>query len=110
MDLSSTGNMLPEDVSPAHLMYGMMSAFALAFIPVLLALVINFSQHGSGVVMRSHIKWQRWSMLVFLSLSILAWLLPQGWMGLGVFGVAVVWFVHRIIKGWMALADGICMA
>ncbi|MGI2257774.1 hypothetical protein [Shewanella sp. GXUN23E] len=109
MAFSTTENALPEDVTPAHLLYGLMSAFALAGLPVLLALVINLSQRSGGSLLGSHLRWQRWSMLGFMSAGILAWLLPQAWLAMTVITLAVLWFVNRIIKGWLRLVDGLEM-
>ncbi|MCL2913385.1 hypothetical protein L2725_06235 [Shewanella corallii] len=109
MALSTTDNALPEDVSPAHILYGLMSAFALACVPVVLALVINLSQRARGAVLRSHLRWQRWSMLGFLGACLLAWSIPQVWLALTVLTLAVLWFANRIVKGWLRLADGLEM-
>lgn len=109
MALSTTDNALPEDVSPAHLLYGLMSAFALAFVPVVLALIINLSQKASGAVLSSHLRWQRWSMLGFLGTCVLAWFIPQAWLALTLVTLAMLWFANRIVKGWLRLADGLEM-
>ncbi|MCF1439809.1 MAG: hypothetical protein LPD71_14030, partial [Shewanella sp.] len=87
----------------------LMSAFALAGLPVILALVINLSQHPVGNLLGSHIRWQRLSIMGFLGAGILAWLLPQAWLAMTVVTLTVLWFANRIIKGWLRLVDGLEM-
>lgn len=106
MTYTTAENLQLEDVSPAYLIYGLMSAFALLFVPVLLALIINLSQGNRGKLLSNHIKWQRWSILLFLLATSVCWSVPQLWLASSIFALASLWFVSRIIRGWMRLTDG----
>lgn len=97
-----------DDHSLGHLLYGLMLAFPLFLLPPLLGLAINCAQKSSkmSLLLYSHIRWQRWSMLTLLSMLILAYIVPQTWLAVVLSMLSLCWFCHRIIKGWMALVDG----
>ncbi len=98
-----------EDRSLGHLLYALMSCFPLLLLPVLLSLFINLSQrHSQGnAVLASHLRWQRHSNMIFLGLLILGYCLPITWLSLSIYLFGIIWFCHRIIKGWLSLLDGL---
>ncbi|BDA61549.1 hypothetical protein [Shewanella xiamenensis] len=98
-----------EDRSLGHLLYALMSGFPLLLLPVLLSLFINLSQrHFQGnAVLASHLRWQRHSNMIFLGLLILGYCLPITWLSLSIYLFGIIWFCHRIIKGWLSLLDGL---
>ncbi|SUI63405.1 Predicted membrane protein [Shewanella putrefaciens] len=98
-----------EDRSLGHLLYALMSGFPLLLLPVLLSLFINLSQrqsHGNALLV-SHLRWQRHSNLIFIGLLVLGYWLPITWLSLSIYLFGIIWFCHRIIKGWLGLIDGI---
>lgn len=107
MGLTTTKNLVNEDLSPAHLLYGLMSAFALFLLPLFFAFLINITQPKSfGTLLDNHLRWQRYSILLFLMGCTIAYLIPTYWVSLWVFALSIIWFVHRIVKGWISLVDG----
>ena len=107
MGLSTTNNIVSEDVSPVHFIYGLMSGFALFFLPLFFALLINVTQPKSlNTLTGSHLRWQRYSIIQFLMGCTIAYLLPDVWGSFVVFALSTIWFIHRILKGWLSLADG----
>jgi len=97
-----------EDRSLLHLNYGLMSAFPL-LLPLLLGLALNLSltKGYSGPLGRSHLRWQRHSMLGLVLLFPLSYNLPHGGAALVLMSLTLMWFVMRILKGWVSLIDGI---
>lgn len=97
-----------DDHSLGHLLYALMSAFPLLLLPPLFALLISLGQKSDKMssLLYSHIRWQRWSIVSLLSMLLLAYLVPQGWLTISLSLLALLWFCHRIIKGWMSLLDG----
>ncbi len=97
-----------DDHSLAHLLYGMMLAFPLFLLPTFLALVINCAQKSNKMseLLYSHIRWQRFSMLLLFSLLVLAYSMTTFWFSAVVVLLALGWFCHRTLKGWLALVDG----
>lgn len=98
-----------EDRNLGHLLYALMSGFPLLLLPVLLSLFINLSQrqsHGNALLV-SHLRWQRHSNLIFIGLLVLGYWVPITWLSLSIYLFGIIWFCHRIIKGWLGLIDGI---
>ncbi|MBV7314211.1 hypothetical protein [Shewanella sp. NIFS-20-20] len=106
MSISSTENVMPEDVSLGHVLYGLQSAFALFLLPVLVSLLINLVQRPQGALLNSHLRYQRHSVLGLVFLLTLGYFAGQGWVGLLCYAAALAWFCLRIIRGWLSLLDG----
>ncbi|MCG9695962.1 hypothetical protein [Shewanella sp. Isolate11] len=104
-------NVVIDDHSLGHLLYGMMLAFPLFLLPPIFALVINCAQKHNKMsqLLYSHIRWQRWSIFTLLSVLVLAYSVPTFWLGMVLAVVSLTWFCHRTLKGWMALIDGHCI-
>ena len=102
---------LAEDRSLGHLLYGLMCAFPLFLLPVVLSLLINFSQRhiASTSLLGSHLRWQRHSIFGLLSLMALGYWSNALWLSLSFFALGVIWFSYRIFKGWLNLTDGVSM-
>ena len=88
-----------EDNSLGHFLYGLMSAFPLFFVPVLLSLWFNLIQKNINPdsVLGSHLRWQRMSIIGLCPFFIAGyWLSP-------------LWLSYRIFKGWISLNDGLAV-
>lgn len=88
--------------SLAMISAGLFGAAALA--AVILAYVKR--SDASGTIYASHLDWvikTFWWGLLWVVLSGLLTAIFIGWVT-GI--VAVVWIIHRLIKGWLALASG----
>lgn len=98
-----------EDRSLGHLLYALMLAFPLLLLPTLLSLFINLAQKHESTppLLASHLRWQRHSNVAFLSLLILGYVVPIVGLSLSIYLFALIWFCHRIIKGWLNLLDGL---
>ncbi|MBW8183673.1 hypothetical protein [Shewanella nanhaiensis] len=98
-----------DDPSLAHLLYGLMTAFPLFFLPTLLGLAINLAHKPQGVsaMVQSHLRWQRHSMIGFAILAGVGFFLSPLWLSVSIYLVATLWFCHRIIKGWLSLTEGV---
>lgn len=98
-----------EDRSLAHLLYALMSGFPLLLLPLLVGLFINLSQRQlrENRLLASHLRWQRQSNIIFLALLAIGYSLPLSWLSVSLFLLGILWFCHRIIKGWLSLLDGV---
>ncbi|MGL5047050.1 MAG: hypothetical protein ACRC6S_05695 [Shewanella sp.] len=109
MTMTTTYAAKVEDRTLGHLLYALMSGFPLLLFPVLLSLFINVSQrqfHGSPLL-ASHLRWQRHSNFAFLGLLVLGYCVSLTWLSLSIYLFGIIWFCHRIIKGWLSLVDGL---
>jgi uncharacterized membrane protein len=100
------------------LVIGIVSAAAiitsfLIGVPSIIAVIMNYMKRGevSGTWLESHFRWQIrtfWSGVVWVALCSLFVVLTLGfglllvWLPLGILGL---WFIYRIVRGWLALRD-----
>ena len=81
--------------------------------PSIIAVIINYVKRGDarGTWLESHFRWQIrtfWFGLLWVALCMLFVVLTLGigmliaWLPLGIVGL---WFIYRIVRGWLALVD-----
>jgi uncharacterized membrane protein len=81
--------------------------------PSIIAVILNYVKRGEarGTWLESHFRWQIrtfWFGLLWVSLCLIFVVATLGiglliaWLPLGVVGL---WFIYRIVRGWLALAD-----
>ena len=82
--------------------------------PSIIAVIINYVKRGDvlGTWLETHFRWQIrtfWFGLLWVALCGLFLLLT---LGLGVLlvwiplGFVTIWFIYRVVRGWMALTNG----
>jgi uncharacterized membrane protein len=82
--------------------------------PSIIAVILNYVKRSEvrGTWLESHFRWQIrtfWFGLLWVSLCLLFVVVTLGigiliaWLPIALVGV---WFVYRILRGWMALSDG----
>lgn len=81
-------------------------------VTAIVAIVLNYIKRDDarGSWLESHFSWQIrtfWWGLAWGVLGFLTFLIVIGWV---IWGVAFVWFVYRIAKGWLNLNEGKPMA
>ncbi len=88
--------------------YGLYALSMFAGISAIVAVVLNYIKldDARGTWLESHFSWQIrtfwWSVVWAIVGGITMFIL----VGFVVWGVAFVWFVYRIAKGWLNLNDG----
>ena len=88
--------------------YALYALSLFAGISAIVAIVLNYikREDAQGTWMESHFSWQIrtfWWSVLWLVLGAATWIILVGWI---VWGVAGVWFIYRIAKGWLNLNDG----
>ncbi|MCC7415721.1 MAG: hypothetical protein IT176_01170 [Acidobacteria bacterium] len=82
--------------------------------PSIIAVILNYAKRGEvrGTWLESHFRWQIrtfWFGLLWITLCVL---FVVGTFGLGILVawapivIVSVWFIYRIVRGWIALGDG----
>jgi uncharacterized membrane protein len=95
----------------ALLVYAIQAISLFTGLPVLVGLLINYLKMGDvrGTRFESHFRWQIrtfwWMLLWSIVGGLLTWIL----VGFAILGVAWLWFVYRITRGFLALNDGKAM-
>jgi uncharacterized membrane protein len=77
-------------------------------ITAVVAIVVNYVKKDDavGTWLESHFRWQIrtfWFTLLWIVLAVLTWIILIGWV---ILGVTCVWYIYRIVKGWLNLNDG----
>jgi uncharacterized membrane protein len=82
--------------------------------PSIIAVILNYAKRNQarGSWLESHFRWQIrtfWFGLLWVSVCLLFVVMTFGlgiliaWLPLGIVGL---WFIYRIVRGWLALRDG----
>jgi uncharacterized membrane protein len=76
-------------------------------ITAIVAIVLNYikREEAQGTWLESHFTWQIrtfWWSVLWCVLGGITWIILIGWV---ILGVAFVWFIYRIAKGWLNLND-----
>jgi len=82
--------------------------------PSIIAVIINYVKRGDvrGIWLESHFIWQIRTFWYGLLWAVLCGLFVLLTLGLAVFvvwiplGILAVWFIYRIVRGWLALTSG----
>jgi uncharacterized membrane protein len=87
--------------------YALYAAALIIGISAVVAIVINYVKRDDmvGTWLESHFRWQIrtfWFGLLWFSLGVLTYIIIIGWV---IMGVTCVWFIYRIVKGWLYLND-----
>ena len=74
----------------------------------LIAVIINYVKRDDvvGTVYASHFTWQIRTFWYSVLWGALGWLTVWIVIGFLIWGVACVWFIYRIAKGWVRLTEG----
>ena len=91
-----------------HVIYGLYALALLGFgTTAIIAIVLNYIKKDDvrGTWLESHFRWQIgtfWWSVVWCVVGAIAWVLLLGWV---VWGVAGIWFIYRVAKGWLNLNE-----
>jgi len=90
------------------LVYGLQAASFFFGITAIAAVIINYIKKDDvlNTWLASHFRWQLrtfWFGLLWLAIGGLTAILGVGF---AVLGVAAVWIIFRIVKGWLRLSEG----
>jgi uncharacterized membrane protein len=88
--------------------YILYAASLISGVTALIAIILNYVKRDDvvGTVYESHFTWQirtfwyglLWTVIGFITIPIL--------IGIAILAVACLWFIYRIVKGWVRLTDG----
>ena len=98
---------LQSEKTLTTIIYALYAASLLVGITAIVAIVMNYVKKDDvvGTFLESHYRWQIrtfWYGLLWAVLGVLTFLLVIGWFILIVSGI---WFIYRIVKGWLRLND-----
>jgi uncharacterized membrane protein len=109
---SESGSADAEKLRPlktmTHIAYGLYAAALLFPVTAIAALILGYIKRGEahGTWLESHFAWQIrtfWFMLLWVVVGMAAFFILIGWL---VLVVAGIWFIYRVVFGWVSLNDG----
>jgi uncharacterized membrane protein len=82
--------------------------------PSIIAVILNYVKRSDvrGTWLESHFRWQIRTFWFGLLWIALCWLFVLGTLGIGILIAWLpmiligLWFIYRIVRGWLALGDG----
>jgi uncharacterized membrane protein len=90
------------------LVYGLQAASFFFGITAIAAVIINYIKKDDvlNTWLASHFRWQIRTFWFGLLWGAIGGLTIIVGVGFAVLGVAAVWFIYRIVKGWLRLSEG----
>ncbi|WP_438951680.1 DUF4870 family protein [Porticoccus sp.] len=69
--------------------------------------IINYLKRDEvhGTYLESHFNWQIRTFWWLLAGLVVGWLLTLVLVGVLILGLLYVWYIYRIVRGWLALSD-----
>ncbi len=88
--------------------YGLYAAALFAGITAIVAIIMNYIklQDVRGTYLESHFRWQIrtfWFSALWCAVSAISLVIAVGMVGLV---ATLIWYIYRIVKGWLYLNDG----
>jgi len=88
--------------------YGLHAASFLFGFTSIVAVIINYVKRSevSGTWLESHFKWQIRTFWYGLLWAIIGGIASVFLLGIPILIAAAIWYIYRIVKGWLRLNDG----
>lgn len=105
---STTGQTDLSVKNLTQLVYILQAISLVVGVTAIAAVIINYLKRDEvkGTYLESHFNWQIKTFWYMLAGVILGWLLALVLVGFLVLAVVGLWYIYRIVKGWLALNDG----
>lgn len=96
-----------SDKNLTTIVYALYAASLVFGVTCLVAIIINYVKRDDvkGTWLESHFRWQIrtfWFGLLLVVLGVLTYVIIIGWL---ILAFACVWFIYRIVKGWLNLNE-----
>lgn len=92
----------------ATVVYALQAASFLVGLTLVAGVIVNYLKRDevAGTWLESHFRWQIRTFWWMLAWGVLGFATAVVLVGFLVLAAAAVWFIHRIARGWIALAEG----
>lgn len=102
------GSAAPFDKNLGNITYGLYAGAILFGVLAIAALVIDYVKRDEvrGTLLESHFNWQIrtfWFSLLWLAVGAVLWMVIIGWF---VLAAGAIWYIYRIVKGWLRFSEG----
>ncbi len=91
----------------ATVVYALQAASLILGVTSIIAIIINYVKQGDvrGTWIESHFRWQIRTFWFSVLWTIIGFILLTVVVGYAILLAAFVWFIYRIVKGWLRLVD-----
>jgi len=108
MSVATDDERLRANKNLTTVIYALYAISLLAGITCLVAVVMNYVKKDdvAGTYLESHFRWQIrtfWFGLLWAALGVITFIIIIGWF---ILMADLVWFIYRIVKGWLRLNEG----
>lgn len=96
-----------NDRLAVHIVYGLYAASLVFGIPSVLGVLLAYLKREDveGSYLETHVRWQIRTFWIWLLLFIVGAATALLLVGLLIMAIAQIWFLYRVIRGWLLLAD-----
>jgi uncharacterized membrane protein len=108
MSTESTPQQAEANKSITHIIYALYAASLISgSVTGIIAIIVNYVKREDvvGTIYQSHFRWQIrtfwYSLLWFVIGGSTVWII----IGFPILAVAGIWYIYRIVKGWLYLAE-----
>lgn len=107
MSTESTPAQAEANKTITHVIYGLYAGSLLVGFTYIVAIILNYVKRDDvvGTLYESHFRWQMrtfWFSLLWSVIGVCtAWFI----VGIPVLIAAGIWFIYRIVKGWLRLSE-----
>jgi uncharacterized membrane protein len=94
-----------------QVIYGLYAASLIVGVTYIVAIVLNYIKKDDvvGTVYESHFRWQIRTFWFSLLWGCVGWITVFIVVGFFVWIASGIWFIYRIVKGWLRLTEGKAM-
>jgi uncharacterized membrane protein len=91
--------------------YILYAAALISGVTALIAVILNYVKRDDvvGTIYESHFTWQIRTFWYSLLWVVLGWATVWILIGFLVWGAACVWYIYRVVKGWVRMTEGKAM-
>ena len=100
---------VPESLKQiTQVVYALQAASFLTGLSLIAAIIVNYVKREdvAGTLYESHFRWQMRTFWFMLLWAVLGMLLTVVVVGFAILAAAGVWFIYRVVKGWLRLSEG----
>lgn len=94
-----------------QVIYGLYAASLIVGVTFIVAIVLNYIKKDDvvGTLYESHFRWQIRTFWFSLLWACVGWITVFVIVGFFVWIASGIWFIYRIVKGWLRLTEGKAM-
>jgi uncharacterized membrane protein len=105
---SAAGTELQQAKKVTMAVYALQAASFVFGVTLIAAVILNYikKEDVQGTWLASHFRWQIRTFWFGLLWGVIGGITILAGVGFFILGITTVWFIYRIVKGWLRLSEG----